>query len=115
MHKSDCPNVIAGMKRDNDRDRFVSAWWEAGAEWEKSTFEAFIQVYCKDNIGLLANISVALADMRVSIISISSQKCQGNSTILNISISCKNTEHVNSIVSRIKSIDGVVDVVRGFA
>ena len=115
VHKSDCPNVISGMKREADRDRFVSAWWEVGAEWEKSAFEAFIQVYCKDNIGLLANISVALADMRVSIISISSQKCQGDSSILNISISCKNTDHVNSIVSRIKSIDGVVDVVRGFA
>ncbi len=115
IHKSDCPNVLAGMQRDADRDRYVSAWWEAGAEWEKSSFEAFIQIYCKDTIGLLANVSVALADMRVSVISISSQKCQNDSTILNLSISCKNTDHVNSIVSRIKSIDGVVDVVRGFA
>lgn len=115
IHKSDCPNVIAGMKREGDRDRFVSAWWEAGSEWEKASFEAFIQIYCKDTIGLLANVSVALADMRVSVISISSQKCQNDSTILNLSISCKNTDHVNSIVSRIKSIEGVVDVVRGFA
>lgn len=115
IHKSDCPNVLAGMQREGDRDRYVSAWWEAGAEWEKSSFEAFIQIYCKDTIGLLANVSVALADMRVSVISISSQKCQNDSTILNLSISCKNTDHVNSIVSRIKSIDGVVDVVRGFA
>ncbi len=115
IHKSDCPNVLAGMKREEDRDRFVSAWWEAGAEWEKSSFEAFIQIYCRDTIGLLANVSVALADMRVSVISISSQKCQNDSTILNLSISCKNTDHVNSIVSRLKGIDGVVDVVRGFA
>ncbi len=115
VHKADCPNVISGMKREADRDRYISAWWEAGAEWEKSSFEAFIQIYCKDTIGLLANISVALADMRVSVISISSQKCQNDSTILNLSISCKNTEHVNSIVSRLKGIDGVVDVVRGFA
>ncbi len=115
IHKSDCPNVIAGMKRETDRDRFVSAWWEAGSEWEKASFEAFIQIYCKDTIGLLANVSVALADMRVSVISISSQKCQNDSTILNLSISCKNTDHVNSIVSRIKGIEGVVDVVRGFA
>ena len=115
IHKSDCPNVIAGMKREEDRDRFVSAWWEVGSEWEKASFEAFIQIYCKDTIGLLANVSVALADMRVSVISISSQKCQNDSTILNLSISCKNTDHVNSIVSRIKGIEGVVDVVRGFA
>ncbi len=115
IHKADCPNVINGMQREADRDRFVSAWWEVGAEWEKTSFEAFIQIYCRDTIGLLANVSVALADMRVSVISISSQKCQNDSTILNLSISCKNTDHVNSIVSRIKAIDGVVDVIRGFA
>ena len=115
IHKADCPNVIAGMKRDADRDRFVSAWWDVGAEWEKPNYEAFIQIYCKDTLGLLANVSVALADMRVSIISINSQKCQGDSSILNLSIACKNTDHVNSIVSRLKSISGVVDVVRGFA
>lgn len=115
VHKADCPNVIAGMKREADRDRYVSAWWEAGSEWDKPAYEAFIQIYCRDTIGLLANVSVALADMRVSITSISSQKCQNDSTILNLSITCKNTDHVNSIVSRIKSIDGVVDVVRGFA
>lgn len=115
VHKADCPNVIAGMKREEDRDRYVSAWWEAGSEWDKPSYEAFIQIYCRDTIGLLANVSVALADMRVSITSISSQKCQNESTILNLSITCKNTDHVNSIVSRIKSIDGVVDVVRGFA
>ncbi len=115
VHKADCPNVIAGMKREEDRDRYVSAWWEAGSEWDKPSYEAFIQIYCRDTIGLLANVSVALADMRVSITSISSQKCQNDSTILNLSITCKNTDHVNSIVSRIKSIDGVVDVVRGFA
>jgi len=115
IHKSDCPNVIEGLKREADRDRWVSAWWEIGAEWEKSSFEAFIQIYCKDTIGLLANVTVALADMRVSIVSINTQKCQGDSIIINLSITCKNKEHIASIVSRIKAIDGVVDVVRGFA
>ncbi len=115
IHKSDCPNVISGMKREADRDRFVSAWWDVSAGLDRNSYEAFIQIYCKDNIGLLAEVTVALADMRVSIISINTQKCQGDSTIINLSISCKNTDHVNSIVSRIKTINGIMDVVRGFA
>lgn len=115
IHKADCPNVIAGMQREADRDRFVSAWWDVDAGNDKSSYEAFVQIYCKDTLGLLAEVTVALADMRVSIISINTQKCQGDSTIINLSLSCKNTDHVNSIVARLKGINGIVDVVRGFA
>jgi len=116
VHKSDCPNVKAGMARPGDRDRFVSAWWEAEAGAEKNAcYEGFIQVYAQDMLGLLAQVSATLADMRVSITSINSQKTASGTLILNIGVSCRNTDHVSSIVSRIKAIAGVVDVVRGFA
>ncbi len=116
IHKEDCPNVKAGMQREADRERFVEAWWEEQAGAGKNAdYEAFIQVFANDMIGLLAQISAALADMRVSILSINSQKVQGGTMILNIGVSCRNTDHVNSIVSRVKSIGGVIDVVRGFA
>ena len=104
------------MARPGDRDRFVSAWWEAEAGAEKNAcYEGFIQVYAQDMLGLLAQVSATLADMRVSITSINSQKTASGTLILNIGVSCRNTDHVSSIVSRIKAIAGVVDVVRGFA
>ena len=74
-----------------------------------------IQIYAADEIGLIAAISTALADMKVSILQINSQKCSDGSIILNLTVSCKNTDHVNSIVSRLKQVRGVVDVVRGFS
>ena len=116
IHKADCPNVKSGMMKPEDRDRWVSAWWEVDPVAEKSAvYEAMLQIYASDEIGLLAEVSTALADMRVSILQINSQKCSGGSMILNLNVSCKNTDHVNSIVSRLKSIRGVVDVVRGFS
>ena len=115
IHKADCPNVLAAMNKEVDKNRFVSAWWDIPSNSEKMMYEAMIQIYANDELGLLATISTALAEMRVSILSINSQKCSGDSMILNLSISCKNTDHVNSIVSRLKAIPGVVDVVRGFS
>lgn len=115
IHKADCPNVLAAMNKEVDKNRFVSAWWDIPANSEKTMYEAMIQIYANDELGLLATISTALAEMRVSILSINSQKCSGDSMILNLSVSCKNTDHVNSIVSRLKAIPGVVDVVRGFS
>ncbi len=115
IHKTDCPNVKQAMMREEDRDRWVTAHWEVSAGGDKDAYDAFIQIYCSDKIGLLAQVSLTLADMRVQIQSINSQKCSDDTSILNLSISCKNTAHVNSIVARLKTIDGVVDVVRGFA
>ena len=113
IHKADCPNVISGMKKPEDKDRFVSAWWDLPEASSKSaSFEAMIRIYARDELGLLATITTALAEMRVAILSINSQKCSGGSMILNLSIACRNTDHVNSIVSRLKSIPGIIDVVR---
>ncbi len=116
IHKSDCPNVIAGMSRTEDRDRWVSAYWEREAFAEKApTYEANLHLYTTDSIGLLARVSTTLADMKVSIININSQKCSDGTFILNLTVSCRSTDHVSAIVAKLKAISGIVDVTRGFA
>ena len=74
-----------------------------------------LNVFVQDDIGVLAEISGALAEMHVGILSISSHPISTNNDIMIISITIrtKNTEHFNSIVSRLKRIDSVVDVTRG--
>ena len=66
-----------------------------------------------DRIGMLADISVALADMRVDILQINVQTTSGGS-LVSLKIGCKNTDHYHSIVSRLKNIAGVYDISRGF-
>ncbi|MBR6514000.1 MAG: bifunctional (p)ppGpp synthetase/guanosine-3',5'-bis(diphosphate) 3'-pyrophosphohydrolase [Clostridia bacterium] len=117
VHKRDCPNVIANMQKPEYEGRWVSAYWEQGASLMGTSsqyFEAMLRIYAKDNIGLLALITVALADMRVNLVSVSTQKCAGDDIIINLTVNAKNLEHVNSIVSRLKSIDNIEDVTRGF-
>ena len=63
---------------------------------------------------LIANITAALADMKVSLLSINTKKRTDEDIIINLTIGCKNVEHFNSIVSRIRSIDHVRSIARGF-
>ncbi len=116
IHKSDCPNVLEAQAREGaDRTRWLEAHWEnGGALGRQSQYEAMIQVFTDDNIGVLAEISVALADMRVSILQVNTAKRQDERVLINLKISCKNTEHYNSIVSRIKGIKSVISVTRGY-
>ena len=113
IHKCDCPNVITGQKNPEYADRWVSANWDEDTNTKRSLFEANLQIRVDDRIGMLADISVALADMRVDILQINVQTSSGGS-LVTLKVGCKNTEHYNSIVSRLRSIPGVYDVYRGF-
>ncbi|MBR7098172.1 MAG: hypothetical protein IKC59_02055, partial [Clostridia bacterium] len=66
-------------------------------------------------IGMLADITAALADMRVSILQVNVVRQGGEDAIVNLKVGCKNIEHYNSIVSRLRGLDGVNDILRGFA
>ena len=116
IHKSDCPNVLVAQARENDdKSRWVEAHWDNGGINNRSEhYEAMLQVLAEDILGLLADISVALADMRVSILQVNTSKRQDEKVMINLKISCKNTEHYSSIVSRIKNIKGVINVTRGY-
>ena len=116
IHKSDCPNVVDGMKKPENADRWVEAHWELpSASTRHSVYEALIQIYAYNTIMLIADITTALADMKVSILQINSQKKSNDEIIINLKVSCKNIDHYRSIVSRLKDLNGVESVTRGFS
>ena len=117
IHKSDCPNVKDGKQNPDTADRWLPAWWENTevADTSKGVYEALLQIHTLDGVGVLAEIAGALSDMKVSILQINSQKASNGRAIMNLKVSCKNVEHYRSIVSRLKSLNNVVDVVRGFS
>ena len=77
-------------------------------------YGALIQIHSLDVVGVLADVSAALADMKVSLLQINTQK-KGNDTMLvNLTVGCKNIGHYDSIVSRLRNIRSVLSVTRGF-
>ncbi len=116
IHKADCPNVISSRRIEENISRWVVAEWEAqdtGAN-NQETYEALIQITAEDQIGVIASISVALADMKVSISQINTQNLKNGDVIINLHIGCKNTSHYAAIVSKLRSIPYIVNVTRGF-
>ncbi len=115
IHKTDCPNAIAGMNRPEDKDRWLEAHWETTEPTNKNIFEASIQLFAIDRITLIADVTMALADMKVAILQINSQKTSDGRIMMGLTLGCRNVDHLKSIVSRLKSLNGVEDVTRGFA
>ncbi len=116
VHKHDCPNYLNMASNPENADRLVGAEWEKGSgTGTTDMYEAQLSVYVVDRLGMVADISVALSDMRVFLLQINTTRSGNGYSVVNLKISCKNVEHYRSIVSRLKSIDGVTDVTRGFS
>ena len=114
IHKADCPNVIANRAIPENSDRWVSVSW-IGEHETRSKFDALIQVYAHSDVRLLANVSSLLADMKVAIHGINLREKANSDIIINLTLSAKDVEHLNYIVSRLKELKNVVDISRGYS
>ncbi len=115
VHKADCPNVELSRENPENEGRWVNAHWQESKSGAVDLYEAQISIYVVDRIGILADISVILSDMKVQILQINTMKNGNDGVIINLKISCKNVDHYRSIVSRLKNVDGVLDITRGFS
>jgi (p)ppGpp synthase/HD superfamily hydrolase len=52
--------------------------------------------------------------MKVSILQVNVTKQGEDRYIISLKIGCRNISHYNSIVSRLRSLQGVLDIARGF-
>ena len=115
VHKSSCKNIVDGKNNPEFAARLVKAEWdhEAVRDNNGGLFEAVIQIFAENHISLLANITTALAEMKVSLLSINTQKSAAGEIIVNITVGCKNSEHYNSIVSRLRNLSHIISITRG--
>ena len=116
IHKRDCPNVINGMKNEDFFHRWIRVEWDVSEmhKGQQNVYEAMIQIYADNDISVIAGITSALAEMRVSILQINSRKHGDDETAINLKFACKDTSHFNSVVSRLKNVPHVNTVIRGF-
>jgi GTP pyrophosphokinase len=114
VHKKDCPNVLNSMKNEENRTRWKHAEWDLDndASSNKAVFESAIQIVAENHITLLAEITTALAEMKVSLLSIHTQKRSETTMLIHLTVGCKNVDHFNSILSRLRVIRNVETVSR---
>ncbi len=116
IHKRDCPNVTNGLKNETNRDRFVSAEWDpeltAGAG-SGTQYEVGILIYAENDIMLLSDLTSAIAEMKVALLSINTKRRTDSDIVIGMTLGCKNVDHFNFILSRLKAVAHVRSIVRG--
>ena len=109
IHRTDCVNLIGLTEKE--RERLVDAEWvdEDGRENE---FVADINVYANDRNALIHDITKIFMESEIPIRKIEGRVSkQGRSTI-NVQFGVKSKLEMNTLISKIRSIEGVIDIER---
>lgn len=108
VHKRDCNNVPKVISEADEPERWISVVWNAK---KNQTFQANLCIYCSNSIGMMADISGALATLRVNIQSITMNN-KSEVSMVNMLIVVNSLDHLNNVIKTLKKIPGVHDVER---
>jgi guanosine-3',5'-bis(diphosphate) 3'-pyrophosphohydrolase len=103
VHRRDCPNIV----NEVERERLIEVGW-GGVE---QVYPVAIQVNAWDRVGLVRDISVIIAEEGVNITDLYAADHE-DIVSLNFSLEVKGTAQLASLISKIYSVGGIVNVRR---
>ncbi len=109
IHSRNCTNVPKDIELSSEPYRWLNAYWDKAV---KEEYNANLLIKGFDRIGLLADISVMLSNIRVLITNISSRSLKDGTFIMTCTIFVDGIEHLRSVISKIEKVDGVLTVER---
>ncbi|WP_455766808.1 RelA/SpoT family protein, partial [Anaerotruncus colihominis] len=106
IHKKDCPNVINSINDPNNAERWVRAEW-ALDQAKREHFKSTIEIVTDDRLGALADISVALSSMRISISTLMAREVKTGENVVTVTFTVSDIDQLNFIINNLKKIPGV--------
>ncbi|MDY2700258.1 MAG: bifunctional (p)ppGpp synthetase/guanosine-3',5'-bis(diphosphate) 3'-pyrophosphohydrolase [Lachnospiraceae bacterium] len=111
IHRTDCVNII--NLPELERERLIDAEWEGSADQvTDEKYLAEIKIYANNRNGLLADISKALTEKNIDILSMNTRTNKQGLATLATSFEISNREELNRIIDKIRSIESVIDIER---
>ncbi len=110
IHRTDCVNVL--NLPEIERARLIEAEWQAPDQGAEGKYIADIIIYANNRNGLLADISKALTEKNIDIISMNTRTNKQGVATMQTSFEISGREELNRVIDKIRSIDSVIDIER---
>lgn len=109
IHRTDCVNII--NLPEIERGRLIDAEWQAGSE-ESSKYLAEIVIYAHNRNGLLADISRALTEKNIDIMSMNTKTSKQGIATMAASFYVGSREELNHTIEKLRNVESVMDIER---
>lgn len=107
VHRADCVNCKDLL---SDEQRIIEvSWYKENA----ASYMADLEIYANDRSGLLADITVAIGDLKAKMVSINARTVNnGRVAIINVGVEVEDIEKLNKVIKAVRKVDSVYDVHR---
>lgn len=109
VHRSSCMNVNPSSLTEEEKRRFVKVYW---ADSIDNDFQVNIAVTANDRVSLLADVAAVISGYKMYLYSLNSRTLKNNVAIIEMTLEIKNMEQLEKVLKALKSVDGVISVVR---
>lgn len=109
IHKRDCCNVPADLHNCEEPERWIEAYW---ANEHTESFQASLEILTVDRNGMLADVTVALANMHVGIASVNARTTRDGKSLMDLTVMIESAEHLKNICLKLQKVNGVISVDR---
>ena len=105
VHRADCPNII------NEKKRLIPVQWEEGLD--EKQYEVNLIIHSDDRNYLLSDIVTTLQQCNVYLKHVDSAVDDGNlEATTKLTVSVKNAAHLQNLISNLKKVRSVNEVIR---
>ena len=105
VHRADCPNIV------NEKKRLIPVQWEEGLD--EKQYEVNLIVHSDDRNYLLSDIVTTLQQCNVYLKHVDSAVDEGNlEATTKLTVTVKNAAHLQNLISNLKKVRSVNEVVR---
>ena len=110
IHRTDCINII--NLPDFERGRLIEASWAADEGKQDGKYMTEIVIYAHNRVGILTDLSKIFTEKNIDVNSINSRTSKSEIATISMSFAIQGTEELNSLISRIRQIDSIIDIER---
>ena len=107
VHRTDCPNAKA--LKTVDEGRMAEVWWD---QRQESTFVVSIQIEALDRTKLLRDVTTAISDQGIQIVSSSTRVGKDGISTLTYTFELADPNHLEHVIQSVKRVDSVFDAYR---
>lgn len=110
IHRTDCVNII--HLPEIDRSRLIDADWQEESISGNGKYFAEIIIYANNRNGLLADVSRALTEKNIDILSLNTRVSKKGMASMSVSFEISSKEELNRIIDKLCNVESVVSIER---
>lgn len=109
IHRQDCTNIAVAYSDEAEKARLIDVSWE---ESKSSSYLSNLKIVANDRGRILIDLTNAVGDSKIPLKGMNARTTKDELAIVEVTLEITNTEQLDRIIKKLKSIPGVIDVTR---